>query len=97
VAELDDQVESTLERLLAETFGDGNRVGELVWRNVTDNNPTRIAIEHEYIECFAKNTQHLAGEWKSPLSEAKNVLIRVGQELIEIHGDTPELRAAYQE
>ncbi|MDP2432708.1 MAG: site-specific DNA-methyltransferase [Pseudomonadota bacterium] len=96
-ASIDDKERLSLERLLAEEFDTANRLGELVWHNVTDNNPTRVAVEHEYVECFAKNAAHLPSEWKSPLSDAKNALIRVGQELITKHGDTPELRSAYQE
>lgn len=96
-ASIDDKERFSLERLLIEEFGVEQRLGELVWHNVTDNNPTRVAVEHEYIECFALNSQQLPSEWKSPLSDAKNALIRVGRELIEKHCDTPELRSAYQE
>lgn len=83
--------------MLSQTLGDENNIGELVWHNVTDNNPTRVACEHEYIECYAKTIQHVAAEWKSPISDAKNALIRIGQELIERHGETEALKAAYQE
>ena len=96
-ASIDDKERLSLERLLAEGFGTEQRLGELIWHNVTDNNPTRVAVEHEYIQCFARNTQQLPSEWKSPLSDAKNALIRVGQEFVEKHGDTPELRLAYLE
>ncbi len=94
---IDHNERDNLEQLLTEVHGDENRIGELIWHNVTDNNPTRIASEHEYIECYAKSLQRVAGEWKSPLSDAKNVLIRIGNELLAEHGDTPSLRNAYQE
>jgi adenine-specific DNA-methyltransferase len=29
-----------------------NKLGEIVWHNATDNNPTQVATEHEYIECY---------------------------------------------
>ncbi len=96
-ASIDEKERSGLEHLLVETFGTDNLLGELIWRNVTDNNPTRVAVEHEYIECFAANAKKLPSAWKSPLSDAKNALIKIGDELIAEHGDTPELRDAYTE
>lgn len=96
-ASIDDKERLSLEQLLAQTFGDQNRLGELVWHNVTDNNPTRVAVEHEYIECYAKSSTLLASEWKSPLSDVKAALIQVGRELIEKFGDTQQLGAAYKE
>ena len=41
--------------LANEIFNNDNWIGTIVWKNVTDNNPTNIAIEHEYIICYAKN------------------------------------------
>lgn len=94
-ASIDEKERGGLEHLLAETFGSENRLGELIWRNVTDNNPTRVAVEHEYIECFAANAKKMPSEWKSPLSDAKEALIKIGEGLIAQYGDTPALRAAY--
>lgn len=96
-ASIDEKERGGLEHMLVETFGSENRLGELIWRNVTDNNPTRVAIEHEYIECFAANAKRMPSEWKSPLSDAKEALIKIGEQLIAQHGDTPALRAAYAE
>ncbi|MCB1567920.1 MAG: site-specific DNA-methyltransferase, partial [Xanthomonadales bacterium] len=78
-------------------FGRANVLGTVVWKNVTDNNPTNIAVEHEYVECFAKDRGTLESEWKSPYSEAKDLLVASGVELIEKHGDTPALQVAYQD
>ncbi len=61
--------------LMNEVFGDENWVGTIVWKGTTDNNPTNIAIEHEYILCYAKNKAGLPGEWKSPDSEAKALML----------------------
>lgn len=82
---------------LSAHFGRANALGTVVWKNVTDNNPTNIAIEHEYVECFAKDRGALESEWKSPYSAAKDLLVALGAELIEKHGDTPALREAYSE
>ena len=45
--------------LLNEILGEENWVGTIVWRGNTDNNPTRIAMEHEYILCYAKSKASL--------------------------------------
>ncbi len=60
-----------------------NWVGTIVWKNVTDNNPTRIAIEHEYVVCFAKNKEKLDKTWKSVFSDIKELLVKVGDEFLE--------------
>lgn len=86
-----------LRPMLERTFGRNNTLGTIVWKNVTDNNPTNIAVEHEYIEAFAKSRSALDSEWKSPFSDAKDVLVSLSRELVEKHGDTPALQRAYQE
>ena len=86
-----------LRTLLERIIGRGNALGTIVWKNVTDNNPTNVAVEHEYIECFANNRSILDSEWKSPYSDAKDLLIKVGQEFIARHGDTKDLQYSYTE
>ncbi|WP_295436651.1 site-specific DNA-methyltransferase [uncultured Thiodictyon sp.] len=86
-----------LRTLLEQTLGSGNALGTIVWKNVTDNNPTNIAVEHEYVECFAKNRGTLESEWKNPYSDAKELLVKLGRDLLERHGDTAALRSAYQQ
>jgi len=86
-----------LRTLLEMTLGSGNALGTIVWKNVTDNNPTNVAVEHEYVESFAKNRAMLESEWKSPYSDAKDILVNLGHVLIEKHGDTPALQQAYKE
>jgi len=86
-----------LRTLLESTFGRSNALGTIVWKNVTDNNPTNVAVEHEYVECFANNRSVLESEWKSPYSDAKDLLVKVGRELLDKHGDTPVLENAYKD
>jgi adenine-specific DNA-methyltransferase len=92
---IDDNELYHLRLLMDEKFGDANWVGTIVWKNVTDNNPTNIAIEHEYIVCFAKSKSLIEKEWKSKVSDVKEVLIKVGRELIEANQDDDALRSAY--
>src|SRR5581483_6569554 len=46
---IDDKELSNLIRLLDEVFGEENRIGLISWRNVTDNNPTLINKDNEFI------------------------------------------------
>ena len=77
---IDEKESSRLRELLYKIFGN-NKLGEIIWKNATDNNPTRIALEHEYIFAFAKNITLLPPEWKSPFSEAKEILLSQYEQL----------------
>lgn len=92
---LDRNEMATFKLLLEDVFGSGNWVGEIVWRNVTDNNPTNISLEHEYILCFAKTKSLINPVWSSPYLDSKTKLIELGQELAGKYEDLDELRAAY--
>jgi adenine-specific DNA-methyltransferase len=72
-----------------------NWIGTIVWKNVTDNNPTRIAVEHEYIVCFSKNKESVEKIWKSHFSDVKDLLVRIGSEFAAEHPDPQEMQAAY--
>ncbi len=91
----DDNELYNLRLLLNEIFQENNWVGTIVWKNVTDNNPTNIAIEHEYIICYSKNKKNLERVWKSRISDAKEILIKVGKEHNKKHIDPIELQDAY--
>ena len=86
---------ATIKLLLEEVFGAANWVGEIAWRNVTDNNPTNISLEHEYVLCFAKSKSALSPVWKSPYLDAKERLIELGHELSASHPDEKKLQVAY--
>lgn len=55
---IDDNEQANLKLLCDEVFG-RNHVGEIIWETATDNNPTQISIDHEYVLCFAKNKEAL--------------------------------------
>ncbi|MBI1624918.1 site-specific DNA-methyltransferase [Comamonas suwonensis] len=94
---LDRNEMATFKLLLEEIFGAGNWVGEIVWRNVTDNNPTNISLEHEYILCYAKSKNLISPIWSSPYLEVKTKLIELGEKLAEKHEDLGELKSSYAE
>lgn len=81
--------------LLDEVFGAANWVGEIAWRNVTDNNPTNISLEHEYVLCYAKSKLSIDPIWKSPYLDVKARLIELGAALASEFKDPEELKKAY--
>jgi adenine-specific DNA-methyltransferase len=82
---IDDAETANVLHVCNEIFGESNFVGTLIWKNATDNNPTNIAVEHESIHVFAKSKAELEGVWKSSVSEIKDALKRIGDELIAQH------------
>ncbi|EAW1170243.1 site-specific DNA-methyltransferase [Salmonella enterica subsp. enterica] len=85
---------SQLKLVCDEIFGEQNYVGDIVWKNATDNNPSNIAVEHEYIIVYAKNKEQLESEWKSNISDVKNLLINIGEEFTSKYSGN-ELKEKY--
>ena len=69
---IDDNEFSQLKMLCDEVFGSGNFVGNLVLQTATDNNPTQINTEHEYILCYALHSEGL-DNWFSPSKPAAKI------------------------
>lgn len=92
---IDDNEQANLKLICDDVFGEENWLGTIIWKNATDNNPTQIAIEHEYVLCFSKKKSSLDSEWKSRISDIKESLIRKGEELIEEYEDLGELKEEY--
>ena len=96
VISIDDAETANVLHLCYEVFGESNFIGTLIWKNATDNNPSNIAIEHESIHVFARSKTDLEGVWKSSVSDVKEVLIKIGNELVAKHpDDADQLQAAY--
>ncbi|MGH0343915.1 site-specific DNA-methyltransferase [Sinorhizobium meliloti] len=93
---IDDNEVHSLKNLLSETFGEDNWLGTVVWKNATDNNPSRVAIEHEYIHVFAKNKDETASVWKAPHVDLKEVMLAKGAELAATFNGDADLNAAYK-
>lgn len=94
---IDDAETANALHLCYEVFGESNFVGTVIWKNATDNNPSQIAIEHESIHVFARSLPDLEGVWKSSVSDVKEVLVRIGTELIAKHSNSNVLQEAYTE
>jgi adenine-specific DNA-methyltransferase len=78
---IDEREYAYLRTICAEIFGEENLIGTLVWRNATENNPTNIATEHEYVLVVGRGKDALEKEWKSSVSDVKEALVRIGTEL----------------
>ncbi|MEJ0011250.1 MAG: site-specific DNA-methyltransferase [Bauldia sp.] len=93
---IDDNELYRLRTMLDEIFYRAeNWIGTIVWKNVTDNNPTRIAVEHEYIICFSRDKDKVGKIWKSTISDIKDALIGVGKDLAAKYPDDRELEHEY--
>ena len=81
--------------LMDEIFGEHNRVGVIVWKQATDNNPTRIAVGHEYILCYAKDKESLPATWKGH-SDAKQWMLEKYAELKKEHHALKNLEGEFK-
>ena len=70
-------------------------LGTIIWKNATDNNPTNVAVEHEYIHAFAYKPDEVAPVWKSPYSDIKDLLVRIGSEFAAEYPDEALMQEAY--
>jgi adenine-specific DNA-methyltransferase len=92
---IDNNEMAYLKILMSEIFGAENWVGEISWKNVTDNNPTNIGMEHEYVLCYAKRKSAIASVWKSALLDAKTLLLNLEQDLLVRHTNVEGLKREY--
>jgi adenine-specific DNA-methyltransferase len=88
---IDDHEGHNLRLLLNEVFGEESYVGTVVWKGATDNNPTQIAIEHEYVYCYARDKTAIASEWKNHSTDAKELILTEYRRLLSVKGNEPEL------
>ena len=70
---IDDNEVENLRKIGNEIFGEDNFIGNIVLQTATDNNPTQINTEHEYILCFA-NKSSVLDNWFSE-SKAASLII----------------------
>jgi adenine-specific DNA-methyltransferase len=93
---IDDSETANVLNLCYEVFGEPNFVGTIIWKNATDNNPTNIAVEHESIHVFARSKSDLEGVWKSTVSDIKEVLLKIGKDLLAKYSNNLDmLQEAY--
>jgi adenine-specific DNA-methyltransferase len=88
---IDDHEVENLRCVMNEIFGEENFVGIIIWKGATDNNPTRIAVEHEYLVCFAKQLTLVPGVWRNRSTAAKESMLTEYNRLRSIHLDSIDL------
>ena len=82
--------------LLNEIFGEDNWLGTIVWKGNTDNNPTRIAIEHEYVLCYAKSKEKLVPRWTVRENDIKQLMLSAFDRLRAETDSLDELQQRFQ-
>jgi adenine-specific DNA-methyltransferase len=82
--------------LVNEIFGENNWIGNIVWKATTDNNPSRIVIEHEYILCYAKNKDKLASRWTNRDNEIKAMLLEAFDRIKADSSSLAEIKKKFQ-
>ncbi|MCY4423142.1 MAG: site-specific DNA-methyltransferase [Acidimicrobiaceae bacterium] len=92
---IDDNEQHHLRMLMDEIFGGSNLVGTIVWKNVTDNNPTNISLQHEYIVCYAASKENLESVWQSATLPIKQRIVDIGREYVEKYEDDESRQAAF--
>ncbi len=92
---IDDNEQAQLKILCDEVFGEQNFIGNIVWKNATDNNPTNIATEHEYLLAYAFDKSKLESIWKSPISTTKNNLVELGKSILANSANLEEAKKTY--
>jgi len=87
---IDDNEVENLKKVCDEIFGEGNFVGQLILKTATDNNPSQINIEHEYMICYAKN-RCLQTNWTRQ-SEAAGLIVQQYNQLKRKYASIPEIQ-----
>ena len=82
---IDDNEVHHLRNLCDEVFGEENFAGQIIWQTATDNNPTQVSTEHEYVICYAKDIG-VQDFWEIPSDKGKI-----------IQNKYDELKAKYRE
>lgn len=78
--------------VMDEIFDERNRIGVVTWRGSADNNPSRVAIEHEYIVVYAKNVKKVPKVWTTPTDDTRDALLEAYRKLQRRTTDFTELR-----
>ena len=69
---IDDHEVDNMRKMCDEVFGENNFVGQLILKTATDNNPSQINIEHEYMLCYSKN-KLIQGNWERTSQSAQKI------------------------
>lgn len=82
--------------LMEEMFLESNWLGTIVWKSATDNNPSRIVVEHEYIVCWAKNEPSVPRVWRGRAAESRDMMLAEFEKLKAEASNLKELQAMWR-
>lgn len=88
---------SALRSLFDSTIGTDTHIGTLVWKGATDNNPTRLATEHEYVVCYAKARDELEAHWSTADNETKQLMLEAFERISADASSEADLEAGFAE
>lgn len=88
---IDDNEVAQLRLLMDEVFGEENFAGQIVWQTATDNNPTQVATEHEYVLVFVKNRIY-QDYWETPSEKGKIIQAKYEQLKSELGNDLEQIQ-----
>ena len=89
---IDDNEQAQLKLLCDEIFGNQNFLGQLILKTATDNNPSQINTEHEYMLCYCSN-KLLQENWKRQ-SRAAKLIVNQWKYLCKQYNDLDEIQKA---
>ncbi|MEE3434392.1 MAG: site-specific DNA-methyltransferase [Treponema sp.] len=92
---IDDNEQANLKLLCDDVFGEGNFVGDLIIETATDNNPSQIITQHEYMFCYAKS-KDVVPKWNRTSEAAEKIktqYIALKNKGLSIENIQSELRA----
>lgn len=89
---IDDHEQANLKLLCDEIFWETNFVGQLIIKTATDNNPSQINTEHEYMLCYALRKEKLSN-WQR-ISLPAELIMNKYKELKKGNTDTLEIQKA---
>ncbi|WP_273477429.1 site-specific DNA-methyltransferase [Faecalicoccus acidiformans] len=75
---IDNNEQDNLKKMCDEIFGSTNFIGVLVLKTATDNNPSQINTEHEYMLSYAKS-KYLQKNWVRTSQPAKLIIEKYNQ------------------
>lgn len=68
----------------------------MVWKGATDNNPTRIAIEHEYVLCYTKDIHLTSSTWKNFNDATKDLMLEEYERIKKEIKDVSEIQRLFR-
>ena len=93
---IDENERSRLMLMLQNVMGAENHVGTIVWKGATDNNPTRITIEHEFITCWAKSISETWPKWKNGVDGTKELMLGEYERLKSVNPTSAIIQQAFR-